>query len=792
MSDIKNDPSALFDFEKDKKAKDDDALRVIEEIDAIVKKDRSEKTEAAADASPSLTATADIDALLKSVGLSALGSKNEKIDSPAPAAEEKTRRIFEDEKTRAFTLKSGGEEPLPSAKKDNAAGQIFLDGYEEEIRGEDISQTMVELKLKKTRQNLIENFRVLSKGIDDEAILEKKPTASAGSRLADLLEPKKGEDFFAAIDNAESLKKGKTGLFRLGERNQKKRDWLKTAKKERLSLQEATQKEKKRLVVSLVFLPLSFVFYALFLSAVGSKAGFSSASSKLFLLLNLALFAAGAFYFKDILKDGIYSVIKFKPGQSFFIALSGAASLLQSLSLFVFEPPEETGYRLYFPFFFFSLFAAVLGECLHLDGVRHDLSVMMRSGSLSTLRAVENKTDAASLGYGISEKGEARILFSTDCENAKSADFSSPPNEKEEKLLFLVGTGVLAASAAFGVCAAILQKSASAFFTCFSGSVCLCSPVVSKLVSSVIKRRNDKFLSQSSVTVSSFESARRVAKCNAVVVDADEIFEGRVSKFRNIGSSMLLSDVVVFAAATLKNTKSVIRNEFDSFLEEEGIKLPQAEDVQYEDKLGYSCWIVGRRVLVGNREMLLSHSVPVPSEEQERAYAGNKSVLYVVVEGRTVGVFAVDYKVRSAAGKNIRAFNKTGIVLMLACGDPALTQETAAKKLMADVAAIKLATSRNSDLIDKYRASPTQSSGGLTCSKKDRNVLLLVLGAHSLFEAGRISRLVLLSGLGFCFVVSVLFAALRVSFAFSPVVPVLLQLAWGAISCAAGSKGLKY
>ena len=411
----------------------------------------------------------------------------------------------------------------------------------------------------------------------------------------------------------------------------------------------------------------------------------------------------------------------------------------------------------------------------------------MRSKELCTLQTVENKNDADSLGYGIS-KGEPKILYTADCNLPSDFERFSLSRTADEKLLLFVGALTLAASAAFAVFGAVTDKSAWAFFSCLASSFCLCVPVLFNLVSSLLKLHNDKALASGCAVVSSADSAKKVAKADGIVVDADEIFEGRVSKFRTVpGVNVALSDAVVFAASALRVTRSVIRGEFDSFLAEEGIRPPEAEDVQYEEKLGYSCWVVGRRVLVGNRAMLIAHSISAPSEEEEKAFAKGKNVMYIVLEGVIIGLFAVDYRVRSEVKKSVRDFNKTGLVLILNCGDPCLTQELAAKKLMADIAAIKLATTKNSTLISSLRANPAlKKESGLACAKKDRNILFLVNAAHNLFEADRLSKIVMLAGLGFSFALSVVCAVLKVSLAFNPVIIIAFQLIWGAIAYITG------
>ncbi|MDO4380100.1 MAG: hypothetical protein Q4D20_04415, partial [Clostridia bacterium] len=154
MSDIKKDPSAFYD-------------------DDFVKKKTEEP------ASSNETGKIDeINEILESVGISPIAEEKPQ-EKETPRATEKTIRISDNEKTKVipddgktkhFSLKN--EPPEIKKTKKEKSGQLLLDGYDDETKPKVVSQSSVEKQLKKTRQNLIDNFRVLSKDIADEAILE--------------------------------------------------------------------------------------------------------------------------------------------------------------------------------------------------------------------------------------------------------------------------------------------------------------------------------------------------------------------------------------------------------------------------------------------------------------------------------------------------------------------------------------------------------------------------------------------------------------------------------------------
>ncbi|MGN1443508.1 MAG: hypothetical protein ACI4XE_06635, partial [Acutalibacteraceae bacterium] len=331
----------------------------------------------------------------------------------------------------------------------------------------------------------------------------------------------------------------------------------------------------------------------------------------------------------------------------------------------------------------------------------------------------------------------------------------------------------------------ILTKNVQSFATGLVGCICLCFPIMKELVLEYIRADINTKSGSNGVAAFSFENSEKVGSANAIAVNADEIFEGKISKFRLVpGGHMALSDAVVYAASTLKQTDCLIKDAFDDFIKESGIRLPTAEDIQYEEKLGYSCWIAGRRVLVGNREMLVQHSIDAPTEEEERSYSKNKSVMYVVVEGMIAATFIVTYPVLAKAKGSIRPFSKTGLVLMVNCCDPCLNEKYIAKRLSTEEAAIKLIGTKGAQIIKDYRNNKSiRQDTGLVCSLKSKSVLAVVDAAWRLYSGERSATILSAVAALINFVLLVVFTLLKVSSVVGCLTAIALQAIWAVAIC---------
>ena len=186
----------------------------------------------------------------------------------------------------------------------------------------------------------------------------------------------------------------------------------------------------------------------------------------------------------------------------------------------------------------------------------------------------------------------------------------------------------------------------------------------------------------------------------------------------------------------------------------------------------------------------MQHSISVPSAAEEAAYAGKDQVLYVVVEGIVAATFLVRYQVRPAVRAAVRGFNKSGLVLLLTCGDPSLSETLVAKKLSLDVAAIKIADQKGAKLLEEQRTAALETAPGLLCAKGRQGVLPLIRAALGLYEGERLAGIVHIASLAFCFLLLILCILFKISAFFLPPTIVFLHLLWSLAAYYVGTTRL--
>ena len=746
----------------------------------------------------------DIDALLRSAGIPPLERPGSTLNGEPKPGDTKhftpaktAQRASGD--TKHFDLKPPSP-PEPPKREDS--GQFLLDGYEDDAAPLRMDDAAVEEHLRHKRRNLIENFRVLSSNKEDNAILEKDVTGTGATSVFDSLELKEGEAVFDAVARADKDETEQRSAFakrlsrprrELRERSERKRAELLDVKTTRENLSERTSLARRGAAAQLalflgatllsLLIPVYLDYEKLVLLYGYGARGFT--------FLNLLILAGSAFFALDSVKAGLEHLrLRRFSAQAIALLLGALAALHGLFSLIV--PLHGKEIVSFAPCAVFVFFLIELTQLIRTIALRNDLSVMTRARQLQGLLAVEQGPDADVIGHGITKKMNPNILYAADADLPEDYEALQAQEDFHAPLLRWGSLAAAGAAFIFAVVNAVLQRSAGFFFPTLVSGAFLLAPYFCDAISALLKMRSDARLAGVSVVVPSAQAAAQVGAADAVILDSDDIFTARVTRFKTVpGGRMSTQDAALYAAATLHGTRSLICGEFDAFLEDANVVVPEAEDLQYEDRLGYSCWVAGRRILVGNRDMLVQHSIPAPTEEEERAYAKDRSVLYVAVEGLVAATFMVQYNVRKEAASRVRLFNKAGLVLMLNSGDPCLTEESAAKTLALDVAAIKIMNSKSVGIIQAHRASTEQRTAALLCAKQQSGALRLVHAAHGLFEAEKLASILHVTGLVLCLLLMVLCVVMKVSTFFMPVTVIFLQLAWSLFAYFIGSLRLQ-
>ncbi len=735
----------------------------------------------------------DIDELLKTLGLD---------DS---FAEEKAEKSSEDGETKVLDTKAIAASDM-KAEADEGKTQVINietalgdngDGFEtkhfevQEKAEKDISSTRyfnlknhlkhdkaeVEKKLKASRKNLMQNFRVLSKNKgEDEAILEAAPTGDGKGSVMDNISAEEGEDLFDAVEKAQKKK-------RKHSREDKKQAVI-IGKAALDDLKKTEKAQKTSLVILGAILVVSLVLA--FLPGAFTKMP-APPSAAIFVIFNILALVGTVVAAKNYFRSGALSLYYMAPDEDTCLVISAAFVLIHDILSVIFSSKLQLSeLKMYTSVVVFAAIMRVTCDFFRTKTALGGIKTLIKGDGIQSVQTVAGRNDSVALAQGLSKNGVPKLLYCAETNMDEGINTDISAIKKEDKYYSISSVAVIGVSLVAGVVFALRNRDLISFVTAFLSCMSITLPVMSDTAASVMSYIENKKLSKIKAAATSYETIREIGKSGAVILDVKDIFVGKVAKFRRVpGAKYSQSDSVVFVAATLKKAGSVLSDCFDELIEELEITLPEAEDFAYEEKLGYSCWIADRRVLLGNRQMLIEHSIPAPTEYEEKQYGGKSSVMYLVVEGEIAATFTVSYKVISKAKASARNFASTGLVLMLTSKEACLHEQTVSVALGLEITSVKLITQKGNAIMQRYKENKDlRKSVGVFCLKNSGAPLTLVSAAHGIYASNRFIFIVHIISQIAAAVFMLLAVLFNMSIFFSPLTIILYLLFWSSVSVA--------
>ncbi len=166
---------------------------------------------------------------------------------------------------------------------------------------------------------------------------------------------------------------------------------------------------------------------------------------------------------------------------------------------------------------------------------------------------------------------------------------------------------------------------------------------------------------------------------DGLAVDASELFPA-ANGIQLLGiktfADAQIDTAILDAAAVCIKAGSPLSGVFRRVIEDREDYLQEVDTLVYEQGMGISGWVGGRRVLVGNRQLLQNHGVDVPSGDfEQRHLQEGRQPVYLSTAGALSALFIVSYQADPALAKALRRMNAQGISLLVRSCDPNITEK---------------------------------------------------------------------------------------------------------------------
>ena len=207
---------------------------------------------------------------------------------------------------------------------------------------------------------------------------------------------------------------------------------------------------------------------------------------------------------------------------------------------------------------------------------------------------------------------------------------------------------------------------------------------------------------------------------NALVVDAAQLFPDYSQKLCSIKmfSDTRIDDAIVAAASIVKKSGSIFYDMFSRIVDYNDDLLEDVENFSYEDTLGLCGWIKNKRILFGNRQLMINHNIEgIPPKSKENDMTENGCIpMYLSVSGNLAAIFVIKLKADPAVSEQVSDITSNGISLIIKSIDSAVTVTRTARLFGIPEDMVKIASYEQKEYCDKITAPAEKSSSSVICT----------------------------------------------------------------------------
>jgi len=210
------------------------------------------------------------------------------------------------------------------------------------------------------------------------------------------------------------------------------------------------------------------------------------------------------------------------------------------------------------------------------------------------------------------------------------------------------------------------------------------------------------------VLIRNAEALERFEKVDTLVVDkTGTLTEGRPRVVTIAPAGGLdEAEVLRLAAALEQGSEHPLAGAVVAAARERGLDLPKASNFASHTGRGVTGTVDGRRLALGNRQMMAGESVGLGDLDARAAdLAGRaQSVVFLAVDGRVAGLLGVADPIKASTPDALRLLNEAGVRVIMLTGDTRATAESVARELALDEVIAEVRPDQKADTVRRLQA----------------------------------------------------------------------------------------
>jgi Cu2+-exporting ATPase len=167
------------------------------------------------------------------------------------------------------------------------------------------------------------------------------------------------------------------------------------------------------------------------------------------------------------------------------------------------------------------------------------------------------------------------------------------------------------------------------------------------------------------------------------------------------------SDLLALAAAVEANSEHPLAKAIVAEAKRRNLPTEHAADFKALPGRGAQALVNGKSVIVGGPRLLTEDTATVPPEVEKLTShwaSEGKTVLYVVGEGKLLGVFAVEDEIRPESSDAVKALHRLGIRVAMITGDSKTVADSVATRIGIDEVAAEVLPADKASAVKRFQA----------------------------------------------------------------------------------------
>lgn len=399
-----------------------------------------------------------------------------------------------------------------------------------------------------------------------------------------------------------------------------------------------------------------------------------------FLVMNLVLIGLTLIWSAGPFKESIKGFFILMPDKSSLLSIATVFSIFQIL--FYLGQPNQIladGVHLYAP-------VIAVGWLFHMVGHMLDAArIRMNFGIVSSDKIKYRITDLPSSPFvdsaiHLTSNPDTQVMAPVESAFLQRyLELSDPEGDVEiegaDRWLPYICFGAAVVVSFF---AWLILSSFSTAFTLFVGVLTISATFTAVFQNAYPQYRMSRFLAPKGAFVSNIETLEHCAETSSAIIDASNLFpKGSVvlQGLRTFEGGRI-DEAIVDAASVMNAMGGTLADLFFSIIEYRRELLNPVESILYEEGRGIVAWSEGRRVLIGNRQLMRQYGIDAPSNDYESKYrAGGRDLIYLASSGVLTAMYVVLYKGERKVQEALEKITSDKVTLLLRSVDPNITAE---------------------------------------------------------------------------------------------------------------------